>query len=84
MSNCFARSQAQNGHTMKTETTNTTVTKRLYNLKDASVYLGRTVGAVREMLWAGKMPFVKDGKRILVDIEDMNRWIERSKTQNTF
>lgn len=54
--------------------------KRLFSLKEASVYLGRTVWAVREMLWAGKLPFVRDGKRILLDIRDMDRWIEASKT----
>lgn len=58
--------------------------KRLYNLSEAAVYLGRSVWAVREMLWVGKMPYVKDGKRILVDFEDMNRWIEQSKTRTTF
>jgi excisionase family DNA binding protein len=55
--------------------------KRLYNLKKAAIYLGRTVGAVREMLWAGKMPYVRDGKRVLLDIRDMDEWIEKSKTR---
>ncbi len=67
-----------------TETKNTTLTKRLYSIKDASVYLGRTVGALREMLWAGKLPFVKDGRRILLDIRDMDQWIETSKVRTTF
>jgi excisionase family DNA binding protein len=58
--------------------------KRLYNIDEAAFYLGRSVCALREMLWAGKIPFVKDGKRILVDIQDMDAWIERSKTRNTF
>ena len=58
--------------------------KRLYNLKEAAVYLGRTVWAVREMLWAGKMPYVRDGKRILLDIKDMDEWIEKSKTRCTY
>lgn len=57
------------------------VQKRLYNIKESAVYLGRSVWAVREMLWAGKMPYVKDGKRILLDIQDMNNWIDRSKTR---
>jgi len=30
------------------------IPKRLYSLKESAVYLGRTVGAVREMLWAGR------------------------------
>jgi hypothetical protein len=33
------------------------------------------------MLWAGKIPFVKDGRRLLLDIRDMDTWIESSKTQ---
>jgi len=63
---------------------NPQIQKRLYSINDASVYLGRSVWAVREMLWAGKMSYVKDGKRILVDINDMNDWIDRSKTQSTY
>jgi excisionase family DNA binding protein len=55
--------------------------KRLYNLKEAAGYLGRTVGAVRGMLWAGKMSYVRDGKRILLDIGDMDEWIEKSKAK---
>lgn len=54
--------------------------KRLYNIKEGAVYLGRSVWALREMLWAGKMPYVKDGKRILLDIRDMDDWIDKSKT----
>jgi excisionase family DNA binding protein len=53
--------------------------KRLYDLKEASLYMGRTVCALREMIWAGKLPVVKDGRRVLLDVYDMDRWIERSK-----
>lgn len=58
--------------------------KRLYTIKEASVYLGRSEWAVREMLWAGKLPYVRDGKRILLDIGDIDRWIERNKTVFNF
>jgi excisionase family DNA binding protein len=57
------------------------VQKRLYSVDEASVYLGRTVWSVREMLWAGKMPFIKDGRRVLLDIRDMDEWVENSKTR---
>lgn len=60
------------------------IPKRLYNLQEGAVYLGRTVGAVREMLWAGKIPYVKDGKRILIDIQDMNEWIDRNKVRYNY
>lgn len=58
--------------------------KRLYSIGESAVYLGRSVCAVREMLWAGKMPYVKDGRRILLDINDMNAWIDRNKTRTIF
>jgi excisionase family DNA binding protein len=60
------------------------LSKRLFSIKDSAVYLGRSVWAIREMLWAGKMPYVKDGKRILLDIQDMNEWIDRSKTRSIY
>lgn len=60
------------------------VPKRLYSIDEAAHYLGRSSWAVREMLWAGKMPFIKDGRRVLVDVQDMNVWIEKSKSTYTF
>jgi excisionase family DNA binding protein len=60
------------------------LSKRLFDIKESAVYLGRSVWAVREMLWAGKMPYVKDGKRILLDIQDMNVWIDKSKTRSIY
>jgi excisionase family DNA binding protein len=59
-------------------------TKRLYSIPEAALYLGRTVWAVREMLYGGKMPFIKDGKRVLLDIRDMDTWIENNKTSFTY
>ena len=58
--------------------------KRLYNMEEAAFYLGRTLDALREMVWAGRLPYVKDGKRILLDIKDMELWIERNKQAITY
>lgn len=58
--------------------------KRLYSITESARYLGRTACAVREMLWAGKIPFVKDGRRILLDRRDMDHWIDSHKTVNHF
>ena len=60
------------------------VIKRLYSINEASVYLGRSVWAVREMLWAGKLPCIKDGRRILLDIKDMEAWVEKNKIRFEF
>jgi hypothetical protein len=32
-----------------------------------------------EMIWAGKLPCIKDGRRILLDIRDMDEWVDKSK-----
>jgi excisionase family DNA binding protein len=69
---------------MKDAKTQNRPQKRLYSIRDASLYLGRSVCAVREMLWAGKIPYIKDGRRVLLDIYDLDSWIEKSKTQFTF
>jgi len=53
--------------------------KRLFNLQEASVYLGRPVFSVRGLIWKGTLPFVREGRRQYLDIEDMNRYIERNK-----
>lgn len=60
------------------------LSKRLFSIKEGAIYLGRSEWAFREMLWAGKMPYVKDGKRILIDINDMNEWIDQSKTWSIY
>jgi len=55
------------------------IPKRLYSIAEASIYLGRTVWAVREMIWGGKLPCIKDGRRILLDIKDMDDWVDKNK-----
>lgn len=53
--------------------------KRLLSIKEASTFLGRSDWSVREMLWAAKLPYIKDGKRIFIDIIDLETWVERNK-----
>ena len=58
------------------------LTRRLYTIEDASVYLGRSPWTVAEMVRTGKLPYIPDGKRKFIDIEDINQWIEKSKRQD--
>ncbi|WP_420265379.1 helix-turn-helix domain-containing protein [Candidatus Magnetominusculus dajiuhuensis] len=60
------------------------VKKRLYSIREASEYLGRTVWSIREMIWAGKIACIRDGRRILLDVNDMDLWIERNKTTYSY
>jgi hypothetical protein len=56
------------------------LSKRLYTLEEAGHYLGRTLWSMRELIWKGSLPIVRNGKRIFVDIKDMDIFIEKSKT----
>jgi len=62
----------------------THVTKRLYSIREAAVYLGISTWSVRKMIWAGKIPYIKNGKRILLDIRDIDEWIDANKTRFGF
>jgi len=34
------------------------------------------------MIWAGKLPCIKDGRRILLDIRDMDEWVDKNKMKH--
>lgn len=54
--------------------------KRLYSLKETSTYLGRSVWGVRGLIWAGKIPVVRDGRKIFIDILDLEKYVEENKS----
>ena len=64
---------------MKHEENN--IRPRLLTIKQASVYLGRSIPALRELIWKGKLPFVRVDRRIHLDIKDLDLWIEQNKTR---
>lgn len=53
--------------------------KRLYDLKEAAVYLGRPVFSVRTLIWNGALPVIKDGRKFYLDIHDMNEYVEKNR-----
>jgi len=53
--------------------------KRLYDLKEAAAYLGRPVFSVRTLIWKGALPCVKDGRKLYLDVFDMDKYIEQNK-----
>ncbi len=60
---------------------NPEIKKRLYTLKEASVYLGRGLYGVREMVWKGEIPIVKrdTGRTMFIDIRDLEKYIDQNK-----
>lgn len=63
----------------KAQGTMNPLSKRLYTLPEAANYLGRTLWSMRELVWAGKIPIIRDGKRIFVDITDLDSYVTKNK-----
>lgn len=55
--------------------------KRLYDVKEAGKYLGRSAWAVRHLIWSGVLPEVRQGKRVMVDVVDMDEFIKKYKKE---
>jgi excisionase family DNA binding protein len=52
---------------------------RLRSLRGAAFYLGLSYWTVRGLIWDGQLPYVRVGRRILIDCEDLDDFIERCK-----
>ncbi len=52
---------------------------RLMTVEQAAVYLGRTPEAVQHMIAAGKIPTVRADRRVFLDREDLDGWIQQNK-----
>jgi hypothetical protein len=61
---------------------NPKLSPRLLPLKKAADYIGLTVWALRERIWAGDIPVVRfpGGRKQFIDIKDIELFIERNKT----
>ena len=55
------------------------VRKRLYSVKEAGRYLGRSPWAIRHLIWEGHIPHVRQGRRVMVDVMDMDQFIQKHK-----
>jgi excisionase family DNA binding protein len=52
---------------------------RLLTIKDAASYLSCAVWAIRELIWKREIPFVKIGRRYLIDRTDLDQFIDQRK-----
>ncbi len=55
--------------------------RRLLSVKESALYLGVSPWKMRSLGWGGAVPEVNIGRRTLFDREDLDRFIERSKTR---
>jgi len=54
--------------------------RRLLDIKNASTYLGIGIFGVRTLIWRGELPIVRWGRKILIDVNDLDKFIEKSKS----
>ena len=57
---------------------------RLLSLKEAGIILGVSTATARRLVWQGRLPVVKLSRRILVDVQDVDKLIEASKERPGF
>ena len=56
-----------------------TMTSRAITIKEAAIYLSTTVPAIRQLIYSRQLPFVRVGKRYVIDVKDLDAWLERMK-----
>ena len=54
---------------------------RLLDMNSAGQYVGLSYWTIRAMIFRGEIPFIRAGRRILVDIRDLDAWVEANKIQ---
>ena len=57
---------------------------RLFSLRDAAAFLSVSYWTLRNLVWSGSIPFVRVGRRILIDREDLEGFIENQKQLESF
>lgn len=65
--------------------TSNPMSPRLLPLKKAAEYLGLTVWAMRERIWAGQIPVVQfpGGRKQYIDTSDIENFIKQNKVTVT-
>ena len=56
-------------------------TKRLLSANDAGEYLSISHWTVRALIDRGLLPYVRIGRRLLIDVRDLDRYIESLKNK---
>jgi len=53
--------------------------KRLLSQKEAAVYLGISYWTLRDLIFRGEIPYIQMKRRVLVDLRDLDVFIDREK-----
>lgn len=58
--------------------------QRLYDVKEASAFLGVSPWTVRELIWRGDLAHVRVGRLIRLDLRDLENFISRNRQNSPF
>lgn len=67
---------------MSSTSTHDVSQKRLYSIKELVRIIGGTEWFWRSQIWDGKLPYVQVGRKMLIDIQDVEIFIQTHKTCN--
>lgn len=56
--------------------------KRLYSIKELTAQIGATDWFWRSQIWDGQLPYVQVGKKMFVDHQDLENFIQNNKFKN--
>ena len=56
--------------------------KRLYSIKELTSLIGATDWFWRSQIWDGQLPYVQVGKKMFVDYQDIENFIQNNKFNN--
>jgi excisionase family DNA binding protein len=65
---------------LKKQIAASSVQPRLLNVRQAAEYLSCKVCAIRQLQWSREIPFLKIGKFILFDKQDLDAFVNAQKT----
>jgi excisionase family DNA binding protein len=57
------------------------LSQRLLTIKEAGAYLALGPWRVRSLIYRGELPYVRLGRRILLDLKDLDFFVEAKKVQ---
>lgn len=56
--------------------------KRLYSIKELVREIGATEWFWRTQIWDGQLPYVQVGRKMFIELKDIDIFIQKNKMQN--
>ena len=56
--------------------------KRLYSIKEMACEIGATEWYWRSQIWGGNIPYIQVGRKMFIESQDIEKFIEDYKTSN--